>query len=38
MNSVIDRRQDILQHASSLLRTRGFNAFSHRDLAERTGV
>jgi TetR/AcrR family transcriptional repressor of nem operon len=38
MNSVNDRRQDILQHASSLLRTRGFNAFSHRDLAERTGV
>lgn len=33
-----DRRQDILQHASGLLRTRGFNAFSHRDLAERTGI
>lgn len=33
-----DRRQEILAHAADLLRTRGFNAFSHRDLAERTGV
>ena len=33
-----NRRADILEHASILLRTRGFNAFSHRDLAERTGI
>lgn len=32
------RREDILQHAKALLQARGFNAFSHRDLAERTGV
>lgn len=38
MASPTDRRQTILQHATTLLRTRGFNAFSHRDLAERTGV
>ena len=38
MHSPIDRRQEILQHATELLRTRGFNAFSHRDLADRTGV
>ena len=38
MISSSNRRQDILQHASALLRTRGFNAFSHRDLAERTGI
>jgi TetR/AcrR family transcriptional repressor of nem operon len=34
----LDRRQAILEHAGNLLRTRGFNAFSHRDLATLTGV
>lgn len=33
-----NRRADILEHAGILLRTRGFNAFSHRDLAARTGI
>jgi len=33
-----DRRSDLLAHAGSLLRKRGFNAFSHRDLATLVGV
>lgn len=34
----LDRRSDLLAHARALLRTRGFNAFSHRDLASLVGV
>lgn len=34
----LDRRSDLLAHARALLRTRGFNAFSHRDLAALVGV
>lgn len=34
----MDRRAEVLSHARELLGTRGFNAFSHRDLAERVGV
>lgn len=34
----LDRRSDLLAHAGSLLRKRGFNAFSHRDLATLVGV
>lgn len=33
-----DRRSDLLAHAGALLRKRGFNAFSHRDLAALVGV
>lgn len=33
-----DRRSEILEHSKALLRTRGFNAFSHRDLATLVGV
>lgn len=33
-----DRRSELLSHSKSLLRNRGFNAFSHRDLAELVGV
>lgn len=33
-----DRREEVLQHAGLLLQTRGFNAFSHRDLADLVGI
>ena len=36
--AAIDRRSEILAHSRALLRTRGFNAFSHRDLAALAGV
>jgi TetR/AcrR family transcriptional regulator, transcriptional repressor for nem operon len=32
------KRNEILQHARELLRKRGFNAFSHRELADLVGV
>lgn len=32
------RRTELLSHSRALLRTRGFNAFSHRDLAALVGV
>ncbi len=34
----VDRRSEVLAHSRALLRTRGFNAFSHRDLAALVGV
>jgi TetR/AcrR family transcriptional regulator, transcriptional repressor for nem operon len=34
----VDRRSEVLDHSRALLRTRGFNAFSHRDLAALVGV
>lgn len=34
----VDRRAEVLAHSRALLRTRGFNAFSHRDLAALVGV
>ena len=33
-----DRRSEVLEASRELLRTRGFNAFSHRDLAARVGI
>lgn len=33
-----DRRAELLAHSGELLRTRGFNAFSHRELAALVGV
>lgn len=36
--SPVDRRSEVLAHSRALLRTRGFNAFSHRDLAALAGV
>lgn len=33
-----DRRSELLTYSRALLRTRGFNAFSHRDLADLAGV
>lgn len=33
-----DRRAELLNYSKALLRTRGYNAFSHRDLAELVGV
>lgn len=38
LQPTVDRRSDLLAHAGTLLRTRGFNAFSHRDLAALVGV
>lgn len=38
MQTSSDNRTLILHAASNLLKTRGFNAFSYRDLAERVGI
>jgi len=38
MNRVIDRRSEILSEARAMLGVRGFNGFSHRDLARKVNV